>query len=32
METRQVMLVQRDIEARSCNHCCCGKSISITYP
>jgi hypothetical protein len=19
------------IEARSCNHCCCGKAISITY-
>ena len=25
------MYVQRNIEARSCNHCCCGKAISITY-
>jgi len=25
------MYAQRNIEARSCNHCCCGKAISITY-
>jgi hypothetical protein len=25
------MHVQRNIEARSCNHCCCGKAIRITY-
>jgi hypothetical protein len=25
------MYVQRNIEARSRNHCCCGKAISITY-
>jgi hypothetical protein len=25
------MYVQRNIEARSCNHCCCGKAINITY-
>ena len=23
--------VQRYIEARSCNHCCSGKAISVTY-
>jgi hypothetical protein len=23
--------VQRNTEARSCNHCCRGKAISITY-
>ena len=25
------MHVLRNIEARSCNHCCSGKAISITY-
>jgi len=25
------MYVQRNIEARSCNHCCSGKAMSITY-
>ena len=25
------MYVQRNIEARLCNHCCSGKAISITY-
>jgi hypothetical protein len=25
------MYVKRNIEARSRNHCCCGKAISITY-
>jgi hypothetical protein len=29
--TRQAMYVQRNIEARSCNHCCSGKALSITY-
>ena len=29
--TMQAMYVSRNIEARSCNHCCCGKAISITY-
>ena len=29
--TRQAMYVQRNTEARSCNHWCCGKAISITY-
>jgi hypothetical protein len=29
--TRQAMYVQRNIEARSRNHCCRGKAISITY-
>ena len=23
--------LQRNIEARSCNHCCCGKTVGITY-
>jgi len=30
-ETRQAMYVQRNIEAHSCNHCCNGKGINITY-
>ena len=30
-QTKQAMHVQRNIEARECNHCCCGQSISITY-
>ena len=25
------MYAQRNVEARSCNRCCCGKAISITY-
>jgi len=25
------MYVQRNTEARSCNHCCCGKAKTITY-
>ena len=29
--TRQAMYVQRNTEARSCNHCCSGNSISSTY-
>ena len=24
--------MQRNIEARSCNHCCSGKAIHVTYP
>jgi len=26
------MYVYRNIDTRSCNHCCSGKAISITYP
>ena len=26
------MYVLRDTKAHSCNHCCSGKTISITYP
>jgi len=29
--TSQAMHVQRNTDARSCNHCCIGKAISITY-
>jgi hypothetical protein len=29
--TRQAMYVQRNIQARSCNHCFRGKECSITY-
>jgi predicted RNase H-like nuclease len=29
--TRQTMYVSRNMEARSCNHCCRGKAINITY-
>ena len=29
--TRQAMCVQRNSEARSCNHCCSGKSVNITH-
>jgi hypothetical protein len=29
--TKQAMYVQRNIEARLCNHCCRGKAIRITY-
>jgi hypothetical protein len=28
---REAMYVRRNIEARSCNHCCGGKAMSITY-
>jgi hypothetical protein len=28
---KQAMQVQRNIEVPPCNHCCCGKAISITY-
>jgi hypothetical protein len=28
--TREAMCVQRNSEARSCNHCCNGKSVNIT--
>ena len=30
-QTRRAMYVQRNTEARSCNHCCSGKATSITY-
>jgi len=29
--TRQSMYAKRNVEARSCNHCCSGKTMSITY-
>jgi hypothetical protein len=29
--TRHTIKVQRNIEARSCNHCCCGKAVTVTY-
>jgi hypothetical protein len=29
--TREIMYVQRDIGARSCNHFCSGKAVIITY-
>ena len=28
---RQACMCEHDIEARLCNHCGCGKTISITY-
>ena len=31
LETRQATYLQRNSQARSCNHCCCGKAESITY-
>jgi len=31
VETTHVMYVSGYIEARSCNHCWCGRGISITY-
>ena len=31
IKKRQLMYVQSNIEARSCNHCCKGKAINITY-
>jgi hypothetical protein len=30
-DTRQAMFVCHTVEARWCNHCCSGKTISITY-
>ena len=30
-QTRHAMHVSRSTETRSCNHCCSGKAISITY-
>ena len=30
-KARQAMYVQRNIEVLSCNHCCSGNAISITY-
>jgi len=30
METKEIKYVQRNTEARSCNHCFIGKSMSIT--
>jgi hypothetical protein len=30
-ETRQACYVERNNEARSCNHCCNGKELSIAY-
>jgi len=30
-QTRQTVYVQRNIEARSCNHCFSGKAMSVTY-
>jgi hypothetical protein len=29
--TRQAMYVQPNVEACSCNHCCSGKAVSVTY-
>ena len=29
--TRQAMYVERNIVARSCNHCCSRKAVKITY-
>jgi hypothetical protein len=31
LNTRQALHVERNNEARSCNHCCSGKAMSITY-
>jgi hypothetical protein len=31
LKTRLAVYVERYIEARSRNHCCCGKAITITY-
>jgi hypothetical protein len=31
IKTRQAMHIQCNIEVRSCNHCCCGKAVNITY-
>ena len=31
VKKRQAIYVQRNDKARSCNHCCSGKAISVTY-
>ena len=31
LRTRQALYIQRNTEARACNHCCSGKAICITY-
>ena len=31
IRTGQTMYLQRNTEALSCNHCCSGKTISVTY-
>jgi hypothetical protein len=31
IKTRQAMHIQCNNKAHSCNHCCCGKAINITY-
>ena len=31
LKTRQAMYIQRNVEQRSCCHCCSAKTISITY-
>jgi len=31
LDTRQAMYLQRNVEARSCSHCCSGKAISVKY-
>jgi hypothetical protein len=31
LKQRQAMYVYRNIEARSCDHCCSGKAMSVTY-
>ena len=31
LKTRQAVYVERNIEARSCNHCCSGKAVSTIY-
>jgi hypothetical protein len=31
IKTRQAMQIQYHTEVHLCNHCCCGKAISITY-
>ena len=32
LPVRRATCVKRNIEERSCNHCCCRKVINITYP
>jgi hypothetical protein len=31
IKTRQAMHIQCNTKTHSCNHCCCGKAINITY-
>ena len=31
LKQRQAVYVHRNIEARSCTHCCSGKAISVAY-